>query len=238
MTRAPEESLLPESEGVVEDVAGPNDEGTGWNITVRIPEEGAGDALVAVAESALETTGVALDERGQRVSVAERPELEERRDRLELRLFTSLADGIATARIAEEIEAELQAVLSGASVTIVAERHWSEPYNYELAVTIEPLDDPEEALGWLALVGDGGWIACQDDGWRFDLWWSGGPGTDAVFLAPDIHGAEVSLLPWRSPHRRPEAERPLVNVLIRAGLDAPGEEDAGELDAEAGDEEP
>ncbi len=246
VAQAPADSALPEGEAVVEDVAGPNEEGTGWNVTVRIGEPGSGD-LVAVSESALETTGLALDEKGDRVPVDERPGPEELRDRIEMRLFTALADGIAAARVAEAIEGELLAVLAGATVAIVAERHWSEPYNYEFAVTVEPLDDADDALSWLALVGDGGWIASRDDGWRFDLWWSGGPGTDSVFLTPDVHGVELSFLPWRSPQRRPESERPLVNVLLRAGLEDPPEAsdeadagfdlDAGELDVEPGDEE-
>jgi hypothetical protein len=43
----PEAVDLPGDEGVVEEVTGPNDEGTGWNVTVRLggPPAGA-DALV------------------------------------------------------------------------------------------------------------------------------------------------------------------------------------------------
>ncbi len=227
---------MPASEGVVEDVAGPNEEGTGWNVTVRIGEAGAGDSLVSVSESALEATGLALDERGQRVPLASGPGPDELGDRIELRLFTELVDGIAAARVAEEIERELLVELAGSAVTIVAERHWSEPYNYEFAVTISPHDDPVEALGWLALLGEGGWISSRDDGWRFDLWWNGAGDADAVFLSPDVHGAEVSFLPWRSPRRRPEQERPLLAVPMRTGLDAPDDAFGG-LDPEPGDEE-
>jgi hypothetical protein len=238
VAHAPGASRLPTNEGVVEDVAGPNDEGTGWNLTVRIGEPGAGGSLVSIAESELEATGLALDERGERVPLAERPRADERRDRIELRLFTELADGIAAARTAEEVERELAEMVSASAITIVAERHWSEPYNYEFGVTIEPFDDPVEALGELALMGEGGWISSRDDGWRFDLWWSGGPDADAVFLVADVHGAEVSFLPWRSPRRRPEDERPLLAVPIRSGLDEPGGREDDELDPEPGDEEP
>jgi hypothetical protein len=229
---------MPSSEGVVEAVAGPNDEGTGWNLTVRIGEPGAGDSLVSLPESALEATGLALDERGRRVPLAEGEAPDELGDRIELRLFTELVDGIAAARVAEEIERELLEELQGSTVTIVAERHWSEPYHYELAVTIAPHDDPVEALGWLALLGEGGWISSRDDGWRFDLWWSSPHGGDSLFLSTDVHGAEVSFLPWGSPRRRPEPERPLLAVPIRPGLEGPEEGDFGDLDPEPGDEEP
>jgi hypothetical protein len=238
VAHAPGASRLPASEGVVEDVAGPNEEGTGWNLTVRIGEAGAGDSLVSVAESELEATGLAVDERGERVPLAERPGPDELRDRIEVRLFTELVDGIAAARTAEEVERELAEAVSAAAITIVAERHWSEPYNYEFGITIEPFDDPVEALGEIALLGEGGWISSRDDGWRFDLWWSGGADTDAVFLVPDVHGAEVSFLPWRSPRRRPEDERPLLAVPIRTELDDPGERELDGLDPEPGDEEP
>jgi hypothetical protein len=222
-------------EGVVEDIAGPNDEGTGWTVTVRLGGEASGDTLVALPEAALEPTGLAVDERGRRVPLATLPRPDEPRDRIELRLFTDLVDGIEAARAAEEIEQELLASLSGATVTIVAERHWSEPYSYEFTVTVEPAGEGVEALGWLALLGDGGWISSRDDGWRFDLWWDAGS-ADAIFLSAEVHGAQVAFLPWHSPRRRPEQARPLLAVSLRAGLGEPGE-DNDDLDAQPGDEE-
>lgn len=227
VARAPGEATLAASEGVVEDVAGPNEDGTGWDVTVRIGETGEADTLVSLPESKLEATGLALDERGRRVPLSAVPAPAELRDRIELQLFTEIVDGVAAARVADELERELLAVLPGAVITIVAERHWSQPYNYEFALGVEPLGDAVDALGWLALAGDGGWISSRDDGWRFDLWWSGSGGERAVFLVPDVHGAEVSFLPWQSPRRRPADERPLLAVPIRAGLDDPGESEPG-----------
>ena len=231
------DSQLPGREAVVEELSGPNEEGTGWDITVHIGASGTGDSLVSVPESALEATGVALDERGERVPLADTPRPEELGDRIELRLFTGLVDAIAAVRIAEEIERALAAVLGAAAISIVAERHWAEPCNYEFAVAIEPLEDPLEALGGVALLGEGGWISSRDDGWRFDLWWSGDPERRAVFLVPAVHGAEVSFRPWRSPRRRPEGERPLLSIPLRAGLGQPYEPEIGRLDDEPGDEE-
>ena len=37
-----------------------------------------------------------------------------------------------------------------------------------------------------------------------------------------VHGAEVSFLPWESPARRPESERPLVAVQVAEGNDETG----------------
>jgi len=224
-------------EGIVQDVAGPNEDGTGWNLTVKVGQPGANDTLVSLAESSLEATGMEVDERGRRVPLAERPAADDLRDRIELRLFTLIVDGIEAARVADEIEAELLALVRGAAIAIVAERHWSEPFNYELAVSIEPLDDPKEVVDYLSFIGDGGWISADDDGWRFELCWSAPADEETVFLAPEIHGAQVTFLPWRSPRRRPEAERPLTTVLLRPGLDQGERPGDGPLDPEPGDEE-
>lgn len=213
------------SEGVVEDVAGPTEDGTGWAVTLRFADGGGGDSLVLLSEADLETTGVAEDEHGKRVPLEGRPLAEELRDCIELRLFTEIVDGIEAARVAETIEHELVELLGGASVSIEAERHWSEPYNYELGVTIHPLDDPVEALRRLSEAGGDGWLSCRDDGWRCDLWWSDAADAEATLIVPEVHGAELAYLPWRSPRRRPDEERPLVAVNVP-------------LDPEARDEEP
>ena len=124
-------------------------------------------------------------------------------DLLELRLFTEITDGIEAARVAERIEQELVDLLGGATVTIEAERHWSEPYNYELAVGVTPHGDAIEALEILAEAGGNGWLACSDDGWRCDLWWSSARDPDAMLVVPEVHGAEVAFIPWSDPSRRP-----------------------------------
>ncbi len=95
-------------------------------------------------------------------------------------------------------------------------------------MTINPLDDPVEALRRLTDAGGDGWLSCRDDGWRCDLWWSNAIDEDAVLIVPEVHGAELAFLPWRSPRRRPDEERPLVVVD-----DVPG----ATLDPEPGDEE-
>ena len=82
------------------------------------------------------------------------------------------------------IERELTDLLGGATVSTEAERHWSEPYNYELAVTVMPHGDPVEALEILAEAGGNGWLACSDDGWRCDLWWSATRDPDAMLVVP------------------------------------------------------
>src|SRR5262249_4434553 len=154
-------------------------------------------------------------------------------DRLEPRLFTGMADGIEAARVAERIEKELSDLVGGATVEIEAERHWSEPYNYELAVTVTPQGDPVEALEILAEAGGNGWLACTDDGWRVDLWWSAARDPDAMLVVPEVHGAELAFVPWSGPSRRPDDERPLVVVPVDD--DEPEEPDVS--DTQAGDEE-
>jgi hypothetical protein len=237
--RVREEVALPGSEGLVEEIAGPNDEGTGWSVTVRLGDPAGADALVLFAEDDLEPTGMGENERGERTILEDLPPPGDPRNRLELRLYTEITDGIDAARVAETIEHELVELLGGAAVTIEAERHWSEPYNYELGVIVHPLDNPVEALRLIAEVGGGGWVACRDDGWRCDLWWSAARDEGAVLFAPEVHGAEIAFLPWSSPARRREAERPLVTVELPESVEEP---DYGELEAEAeeelGDPEP
>lgn len=233
------EAGFPGSEAVVAELAGPDDSGTGWNVTLRLGATADVDPMLTVSELELESTGLAEDERGRRVPLGAIPAPEEPRDRLELRLFTEITDGIDAARIAETIEHELTALLGGATVTIEAERHWAEPFNYELAVSILPHDDPIEALEILAEAGGHGWLACRDDGWRYDLWWSSSRDLDAMLIVPEVHAAQIAFIPWSSPARRPPEDRPLVPVAVAD--DVPEEQldlDQESGDAEPGDEEP
>ena len=221
---------LPGTEGVVEEITGPNEDGTGWIVTLRLVEPAGADSLVLLAEEDLEGTGLAEQENGERVILEDLPQREQLRDLIELRLVTEIANGIDAARVAASVERELLQLIGSARVSIEAERHWAEPFNYELEITIEPLDDPVLALRELAAAGDGGWLSCRDDGWRCDLWWSDTEDDDSFFVAPEVRGAELTFLPWRSPRRRPEAERPLVAVQVPERVD-------DQLDAEPGDEE-
>ena len=146
-------------EAVIEEVAGPNEEGTSWLLNLRLRDDESGEPVV-LDEVDVEPTGFAENDVGERVPLgADDPMHGEPADRLELRLFTEITDGIEAARVAETIERELADLLGGATVTIEAERHWSEPYNYELAVSVVPHGDPVEALEILAEAGGAGWLA-------------------------------------------------------------------------------
>jgi len=219
----------PGEEAVVEEVGGPNEDGTGWLLVLR----GRDGEPVQVSEDAVEPTGLGESQSGERVPLGAIPVEEELCDRIELRLFTGVTDGIEAASVAAAIERELVDLLGGAAVSTEAERHWSEPYNYELAVTVVPDGDASEALQIVAEAGGEGWLACRDDGWRCDLWWSATRDPDAMLIVPQVHAAEVVFLPWSSPARRTEDERPLVAVTA----DDDELDEAEDLDAEAGDEE-
>jgi hypothetical protein len=215
-------------EAVVEEIAGPNEAGSGWVLLLR----SRGGEPTQLAEDGVEPTGLAEGEGGERVPLGAIPVEDEFCDRLELLLFTGITDGIEAASVAAAIERELADLMGGARVSTEAERHWSEPYNYELAVTVVPEGDAAEAFQILAEAGGEGWLGCRDDGWRCDLWWSATRDPDAMLIVPQVHAAEVAFVPWSSPARRAEAERPLVPVTADDEL-----EEAEDLDAEAGDEE-
>ena len=219
-------SALLEREGVVEEVVGPNEDGTGWNVSVRVRQPDAGDSLLLLSEADLDSTGFTEDDEGERYSLQLLPEPDELKDRVELRLFTNIADGIDAARVAEDIEQELLDLIGEAAILIEAERHWSEPFNYQLTITIEPSGDPVAALQRLADAGGDGWLSCIDDGWRCDLWWSATADEAAAFIVPHVRGAELAFLPWHSPAKRPIDERPLVAVHVQPTLDEPPELEA------------
>ena len=209
---APANAAAGGEEAVVEEVAGPNDAGTGWLLTLRLPSEAGADSMVVLAEEDVEPTGFAESPSGERVLLD--PEDPGPIDFLELRLFTEIADGTEAAKVASTIEHEIPALLGEATVTTEAERHWSQPCNYELAVSVGNLADPVEALQILAEAGGDGWLACRDDGWRVELFWSASRDPDAMLIVPEVHAAEIAFLPWSSPARRPEGERPLVSVDV------------------------
>jgi hypothetical protein len=181
-------------EAIVEDVVGPTEDGAGWAVSLRV-----GDELWVLAEDDLESVVVQADQPAERV------------DSLELRLVTELADGVEAARVADRVDDELRAVVGPAILTIVAERHWAEPYFYEFDVSVRPLGDAVGALRALVAAGGDRWLSCRDDGWRCDLWWNAEE-HEAGFLVPEVRGAHVAFLPWSSPSRRPEGERPLVRL--------------------------
>jgi hypothetical protein len=196
VVRQPHRTRTPLDQGVVEDVVGPTEDGTGWAAAVRV-----GDELWVLAEDDLE----AAEPRGAAMQ-------QERFDTLQLRLVTELTDGVEAARVAEEIDATLRELIGPAIVEIEAERHWAEPYNYELDVSVRPLGDAIAALRTLAELGGDGWLSCRDDGWRCDLWWNADDEDEPGFLVHEVRGAEIAFLPWESPARRPEEERPLVRL--------------------------
>jgi len=175
-------------------VVGPTEGGAGWAVAVRV-----GEALWVLPEDDLEATSSSVDL------------APERADTLQLRLVTELTDGVEAAHVAERIDEELRTVVGPSILSIEAERHWAEPYCYELEVTVRPLGDAVAALRALVTVGRDGWLSCRDDGWRCDLWWNAEE-DDAGFLVPEVRVAEFTFLPWDSPARRPESERPLVSV--------------------------
>ena len=199
------------AEGVVEEIAGPDEDGTGWAVTVRVAQAVGAQAIWIVPENELAATGFAEGPEGERLPVAAIPPAAERRTMLFIRVATDLTDSAEAARTAEGIEATLRDLVGHCRIAIEAERHWADPYTYELDISVEPRGDAIDALQILADAGADGWLSCVDDGWRCQLWWSR-PYDDAIFLAPEVHGAEVSFLPWDDPSRRPESERPLVAV--------------------------
>jgi hypothetical protein len=242
VVHAPGELAVAGEEAVVEELAGPNEEGTGWLLTLRLCNEGEGDSMIVLGEADLEATGFAEDNGGQRVPLSTLPEPAAPADHLELRLFTEITDSPDAARVAQSIEQEMCALIGGAAVTTEAERHWSQPYNYELLVSVVPETDPVEALQILAEAGGDGWLAVRDDGWRCDLWWSSSRDPDAMLIVPEVHAAEIAFLPWSSPVRRDEDDRPLVSVSVpdetpeEPTVTEP-EPEEGPSDTEAGDEE-
>jgi hypothetical protein len=183
----------PRGDGIVDDIVGPVEDGRGWAVAVRV-----GDELEVFPEDALESLSPRSDPPPERFNT------------LLLRLVTDLTDSVEAARVAEEIDEMVRFLVGPSVLTIEAERHWADPYHYELDVSVRPLGDPVDALRRLVAAGGDGWLSCSDDGWRCNLWWSADD--DTGFLVPEVRGAELTFLPWDSPLLRPEAERPLISV--------------------------
>jgi len=207
-----------DAEAVVDEVAGPDDDGLGWAVSLWVDVPDRGRTVWVLPETDLRSTGFAEGPDGERIPVNAVPPAAERRTALQLRVVTSVIDSAVAAQVAENIEESLRDLVGHCRIAIEAERHWADPYHYELDVAVEPYGDPVEALQIVAEAGGDGWLSVLDDGWRCNLWWSR-PDEDSIFLAPEISGAEVSFLPWDDPSRRPESERPLVAVEVGDGYD-------------------
>ena len=205
-------------EGVVDDIAGPDDDGLGWAVQVWVDDPDRGRSIWILAETDLQATGFAEGPDGERMPVNGVPPAAERRSLLQIRVVTTVIDSAVAAAVAENIEESVRDLVGHCRISIEAERHWADPYQYELDVAVEPFSDPVEALQIVAEAGGEGWLSVLDDGWRCNLWWSR-PDEDSIFLAPEITGAEVSFLPWDDPSRRPESERPLIAVEAGDGYD-------------------
>jgi len=199
------------AEGVVDDIEGPDDDGLGWAVSVWVDDPDRGRSIWVLAETDLQPTGFAENADGDRIPVNTVPPAAERRTLLQLRVVTNVIESSIAAAVAANIEESLRDLVGHCRIATEAERHWADPYHYELDVAVEPYGDPVEALQIVAEAGGEGWLSVLDDGWRYNLWWSR-PDEDSIFLAPEISGAEVSFLPWDDPSRRPESERPLVAV--------------------------
>jgi hypothetical protein len=210
-----------DAEGVVEDVHGPDDEGLGWAVSVWVEDPGRGRSMWVVSEADLEPTGFAEGPDGRRIRVNTVPPAAERRTTLQFRIVTAITESVEAAEVAETIEHVLRDLVGHCRISVEAERHWADPYHYELDVAVEPYGDAVEALQIVAEAGGEGWLSCVDDGWRCTLWWSR-PDDDSLFLVPEVAGAEVAFLPWDDPSWRPESERPLVAVEVGEGYDELG----------------
>jgi hypothetical protein len=205
-------------EGVVEDVPGPDESGTRWTVSLWVEDPRRGRSLRVAPEDELEPTGLAEGPEGERFGVDALPEPPERRTTIQLRIATSLTDGGLASQAADQVEEAVRELVGPARIVVEAERHWSEPFPYQLDLYVQPVGDAVAAFRALADAGEEGWLSCTDDGWRCDLWWCR-PDDDVLFLGPDVHGAQISFVPWDSPARRPELERPLVAVQVADGLD-------------------
>ena len=192
------------SEAVVEEVTGPNDEGTrlerdrsvspGRPSTTRSPSS----PRMPWSRRASLTTRAA-----QRVPVGVLPATAEARDRIELRLFTEITDGIDAARIASEIEEELVELLGDVDVSHGGRASLGRPVQLRAVRDGRPARE-SRSRRWalLAKTGEGGWLAYRDDGWRCDLWWSASRDPDAILIVPEVHAAEIVFVPWSSPARQ------------------------------------
>src|SRR4051812_36277488 len=101
IVRVPEAEPAPSEEAVVEEVAGPNDDGTGWLLTLRLCDDTGADSMIVLAEGDLEPTGYGEAPTGERVVLeAARDDEPEARDCLELRLFTEITEVSEAAKVA------------------------------------------------------------------------------------------------------------------------------------------
>ena len=203
---------------------GPNDDGTGWaGDAPGLHVRAAGDSIWSCSPRTTSSRpGFAEGPDGERVPLDAVPPAAERRPPASSCASSPPSPTAIDAprRSRRTIEQELRDLVGGADrISIEAERHWAEPYHYELDVAVEPHGDPVEALQILAEAGGDGWLACRDDGWRCDLWWSSTRDPDAMLLVPEVHAAPRSRSSRGRPGPPPGGGAP-ARRRRRAGRDA------------------
>ena len=222
------------AEAVVEEIAGPNEDGTGWLLTVRLEGDEGGREPVVLDEARRRADGLrrtrwASASRSRRAS-------EEPGDRLELRLFTEITDGIEAARVAERIEEEVadlarrrdghdrgRAALVGA-VQLRARRHGGAARRPGRGAR-DPRRGRRQRVARVPATTAG---AATSGGARRAT-------PTPCWSCRRCTAPRLAFLPWSSPARRPDDERPLVVVAV---ADDEPEEPASESDEDASDAQP
>src|SRR5262249_58301135 len=112
-------------EGVVDDVAGPDDDGLGWAVQVWVEQPERGRTIWVVAETDLRPTGYAEGPDGERLPLNAVPPAAERRTLMQLRVVTSVTESSVAAEVAENIEESVRDLVGHCRIAIEAERHWA-----------------------------------------------------------------------------------------------------------------
>jgi hypothetical protein len=196
-------------EAVIHSISNPNERGTSWLYLVWIDEpEPTGRVLWVVDQSDLTSLGLLEHDDGRRDPLPASPSPDEMHDEIYLRLVTDIRDETAARHVADAAAAALRRLVRVQTLDVEAERHWHEPFYYEVRLRLEVEGDVLAAFDRIIAEADSGWTRVDDDGWRCDGTWSQRDAeSGSVLLDPQVEYAEIVASPWETVERRPAAQR-------------------------------
>lgn len=191
------------SEAVVLGYSGPNEEGTGWEVSLSVDDSASptGLRVWVLEERQIAATGWRVDHLGHRSTIGLRtPQVSS--DEVHLRLATLLTTDEEAMAFERDVRTSLSAFVAEDRIATAIARRREPEFEIELYAALPADGGAIELYNRILALAGTGWDDCDDDGWRRDREWQSAAASGATFIHPAVYYAEIGARPWSSPTRR------------------------------------